>query len=271
MSDIAPATAPSRLRTAAVIPAYNEAGRITTVLKTAAASRLLDEIIVVTDGCSDSTADEARGFAALLEKRAVRGARCTAMNVFELEQNLGKGGALTYGAHRTEADIVLFLDADLIGLSTEQVDAILEPMLDADPAQRADMTLGLFEGARGGPFGWCLTMIHRNAPNYTGQRAIRREVYLAIPNLTQSRFGVERAMTRYVKNAWKLRVKHVSLYGVTHPCKEEKRGLARGFFQRTKMYCEIAIYMAVDGVRENTSPERRREARALRQQFSDKS
>ena len=260
----------AHLRTAVIIPAYNEAGRITTVLKSVAAGRLVDEIIVVTDGCADSTADEARGFAALLEKGRVKGAHCSQMKVLELEQNLGKGGAMTYGAHRTEADIVLFLDADLMGLRPEQVDAMLAPTLVPSVDERADMTLGLFQGAPGGPFGWWMNWCHRTAAALTGQRAIRRDVYLAVPDLTRSGYGVETAITRYVKYAWQLRVEAVALRGVSHPCKEEKIGVVRGLWHRSQMYFEMGWYVAADTIRQNAEPERRRAMLQRRVQFSDR-
>ncbi len=53
------------LKTSVIVPAFNEAGRITNVLKTIAAARLVDEIIVVTDGCEDSTAGESPELRAL--------------------------------------------------------------------------------------------------------------------------------------------------------------------------------------------------------------
>jgi glycosyltransferase involved in cell wall biosynthesis len=258
------------LRTAAIIPAYNEAGRITTVLKAVAAAQLVDEIIVVTDGCQDSTADEARGFAALLEKGRVKGAVCQSMQVFELEQNLGKGGAMTYGVHRTEADVILFLDSDLMGLEPKQVDALLEPTLRSDVETRADMTLGLFQGAPGGPFGWWMNWCHRTNSRLTGQRAIRRDVYLAVPDLTRSRYGVETAVTRYVRGIWKLRVETVDLFGVSHPCKEEKIGVVRGLVHRSQMYWDMAWYVASDTIHQNTSLERRRAMQQRRAQFSQR-
>jgi glycosyltransferase involved in cell wall biosynthesis len=241
------------------------------VLKTVAAATLVDEIIVVTDGCVDSTADEARGFAALLEKGRVRDARCDQMRVFELEQNIGKGGAMTYGAHRTEADVVLFLDSDLLGLRPHQVDDMLAPTLRADADTRADMTLGLFQGAPGGPFGWWMNWCHRTNSRLTGQRAIRRDVYLAVPDLTRSRYGVETAITRYVKHAWKLRVENVDLQSVSHPCKEEKIGVLRGLIHRSQMYFDMGCYVAADTIRQNASAERRRTTQQRRAQFSQRS
>lgn len=260
-------TEPQR-RTAVIVPAYNEAGRITSVLKVLANVPLVDEIIVVADGCTDSTADEARGFAARLESGELHVEGCASVRVMELEHNIGKGGAMTYGAHRTDAEILLFLDADLIGLQHDQVRALLEPMLEPDEGQAADMVLGLFGGARGGIVGWWLGVCHRKVAAISGQRAIRRDVFLAVPGLTRSRFGVETAITRYVKYAWKLRVHEVTLYGVTHPIKEEKIGVWRGFYHRLCMYSEIAGYIMVDSLRQQASARHREQTLQMRQRFS---
>ncbi len=254
------------LRCAAIVPAYNEAGRITNVLKAIAASRTVDELIVVTDGCEDSTADEARGFAARFKEK--NPASTLQIRVLELSQNMGKGGAMRHGALHCTAAILLFLDADLIGLKPEQVDAMLAPMQASDPELHADMTLGLFGTARGGIVGWWLSMCHRKVAAITGQRAIRRDVFLAVPDLTKSRFGVETAITRYVRCAWKLRVAEVFLDGVTHPIKEEKIGVLRGVRYRMAMYAEILSYIALDNVRQRASSRHRQEVLMMRERFS---
>lgn len=263
-------TSSPAIRCAAVIPAYNEAGRITNVLKAIASAHLVDELIVVTDGCEDTTADEARGFAAWFAQNAPQDREPRPkIRIFELKQNIGKGGAMTHGAMLTDAEVLLFLDADLIGLESEQVDAMLEPMCHADANQRADMTLGLFGAVRGGIVGWWLGFCHRKVSAITGQRAIRRDVFLAVPDLTRSRFGVETAITRYVRHAWKLRVAEVSLDGVTHPIKEEKIGVFRGVRYRMAMYSEIAGYIAVDNVRNRASARHREQTLQMRERFSN--
>ncbi len=263
-----------RPTTAAIVPAFNEAGRITNVLKALAQAPLVDEIIVVTDGCTDTTADEARGFMARLANgevlrpdKSVCGSK---MRVFELPQNLGKGGAMTYAALRTDADVLLFLDADLIGLRTTQVDELLEPAVQLDADKRADMVLGLFGSARGGLLGILLSWVHRHWPATTGQRAIRREVFLAVPDLTSSRYGVETAMSRYVA-IWKLRVAHTALDDVTHPMKEEKIGVLRGLWRRMGMYNQIGGYLMVDTFKNYASEKRRRENSQMRERFGDRS
>jgi hypothetical protein len=128
------------------------------------------------------------------------------------------------------------------------------------------MTLGLFGTARGGIFGMWLGFCHRNAAAITGQRAIRRDVFLAIPNLTRSRFGVEIAITRFV-HAWKLRVLGVPLDGVTHPIKEEKVGVLKGMRHRVNMYGEIFAYVLFDTLRNAASESHRRQTLQMRERF----
>ena len=240
-------------RVAAIIPAYNEADRVVAVLETIAQSRNVSEVLCVTDGCTDDTAAQVAAFL------AARAPDATPIRLFELLQNIGKGGAMAHGAHRTDAEILLFLDADLIGLRACQVDEMLEPML--RPCSPADMTLGLFGAVRGGPLGWWLSWCHRATPSITGQRAIRRDLFLSTPGLTRSRFGVEAAITRWVQSDPSLKVDFVYLHSVTHPIKEEKLGLIRGSRNRMRMYRDIGQTLISDVAR--TQAAQRRE-KALR-------
>lgn len=248
-------------RVAAIVPAYNESGRVVEVLKTISEAELVDEVIIVTDGCTDDTVAQVSSW---LESRE---AGAKAVRLFALEHNIGKGGAMAHGAHHTEAEILLFLDADLIGLRPSQVDEMLQPMLREDGA--ADMVLGLFGAVRGGLLGWWLSYCHRAVPSITGQRAIRRDVFLAVPGLTRSRFGVEAAISCFVLSDPELRVDHVYIHSVTHPIKEEKLGPWRGFRNRMRMYREIARTMAVHRVRQEAM---RQHAKAMKhiERFSNK-
>ena len=241
-------------RVAAIIPAYNEANRVVAVLETIARSRSVGEVLCVTDGCSDDTAAQVAAFIAAREatfdKAATAGhtSAQTPVRLFELTCNIGKGGAMAHGAHHTDAEVLLFLDADLIGLQPLQVDEMLEPMLRA--AEPADMTLGLFGAVRGGPLGWWLSWCHRATPSITGQRAIRRDLFLSTPGLTRSRFGVEAAITRWVQSDPSLKVDFVYLHSVTHPIKEEKLGLIRGSRNRMRMYRDIGQTLVSDVARQ---------------------
>jgi glycosyltransferase involved in cell wall biosynthesis len=208
------------MRVTAVIPAYNEEERIGTVLEAVKGSKLVDEIIVVDDGSEDNTAEAAK-------KMGVR--------VIVNDENLGKGGALCRGLEGCQADIILFLDADLCGLKTEDVDHLLLPVISGE----WDMTIGVFSNGR-----LTTDLAQKVAPFLSGQRAIRRQVLEGISGLEISRYGVEVALTRHVKKN-NIRLKEVQLEDVSHVMKEEKMGIIRGFAERLRMYRDIVKVLSV--------------------------
>jgi glycosyltransferase involved in cell wall biosynthesis len=203
------------LSIAVVVPAYNEEARLGSVLSVLLAAPGLDEIVVVNDGSRDGTAAVARGFGAV--------------RLVDLPENRGKGAAMRCGALATTADLLLFLDADLIGLRPDHVGDLVGPVL----AGEAAMTVGVFRGGR-----LATDISHFLVSYISGQRALHRDLFLAIPGLTTSRSGVETAITKYVR-ARGLAVRNVAMYGVTHPMKEEKLGPLPGFKARLRMYWEI--------------------------------
>ena len=206
---------PVKPRVAVIVPAYNEESRIATVLWAAKQSRFADEIVVVSDGSSDGTAAAARKFAGV--------------QVVEFPENRGKGAAMAAGVRATKADIVMFLDADLIGLRAEHVDLIVRPLLNG----LCDMCIGIF---RGGKF-WS-DSAQKFAPTISGQRAMRRALFLGVPHLDELRMGVEVSINAHVKRN-KARVLRVILRGVANSHKEQKMGLVEGSKARLQMYGEM--------------------------------
>lgn len=203
-----------RIRTVAVIPAYNEQETLGEVIEVLKQVDLVSRVIVISDGSTDATAGVARGAGA---------------EVIELVENVGKGGALQKGIDRADADIYLFLDGDLLGLRPQHVMDLLQPVME----EQAEMTLGIFESGR--PM---TDLALQVAPHLSGQRAVHRRVLEAISGLDTARFGVEMALTRYMKSHG-LRVIEVPLRNLSHRMKEEKLGLVPGFIARLKMYWEI--------------------------------
>jgi glycosyltransferase involved in cell wall biosynthesis len=210
-------------RTAVVVPAFNEAERIGDVLRAIRSAPLTLEILVVNDGSSDETAAVAR---------SVDGVR-----VLDLPFNVGKGGAMIHGASATDAELVLFLDADLIGLQSAHVADLVLPVARGEVA----MTVGVFRGGR-----LATDLSHLLVCYISGQRALRRDLFLSVPGIGESRSGVETAITRHVKSR-RLTVRNVVMHGVTHPMKEEKMGLWRGARARLRMYWEIANALTHNG------------------------
>ncbi len=199
-----------------IIPAYNEATRIAYVIDVVKAATLSQDILVVDDGSTDNTA-------AVAEAQGVR--------VLRLPENVGKGTALRRGAVNARGDILLFLDADLRGMTPEYVDALIRPML----TQRAEMTIGVFHGGRA-----ATDLAQWISPNISGQRCLAREFFLSVPLVEGSRSGVEIAITTYAR-ACKLAITQVALPGATHTMKEEKLGLLRGTIARYRMYFDIIL------------------------------
>lgn len=200
---------------AAVIPAFNEEKTIAQVVKTVREVPQVKEIIVVNDGSTDNTgriAEEA-------------GAR-----VINLRSNVGKGGAMVVGVRSTQAGIILFLDADLIGLQPSHVYDLINPVLQGE----TEMTIGVFDEGR-----FATDLAQFLTPYLSGQRAVKREIFETVSGLDLSRFGVEIALTRFVKSAG-ISFKEVELKQMSHLMKEEKLGLIKGFKARMKMYWEIA-------------------------------
>lgn len=207
------------MKVAAIVPAFNEESRIGTVLPVLKESPDVDEIIVVDDGSEDRTAEIARSLG---------------VRVIGLKENVGKGGALKRGAEATDADVLLFIDADLIGLNVDHVHALIAP-LHAD--EEVDMVCGRFVKGRA-QTNWSQKL----APHLNSQRAIRRGFLNTVPDYSRSRFGVEMIMTKHARKT-DARVKKVLLAGLTQVMKEEKLGRIKGTKDRLKMYGEIVKHM----------------------------
>jgi glycosyltransferase involved in cell wall biosynthesis len=224
------------VKTAAIVPAFNEAGRIQGVISVLERVPFLDEVIVVDDGSTDDT------FSCIHTANGIRAIR--------LATNAGKGGALAAGVRQTDAEVLVFLDADLVGLQPDHVRQIFEPV----HSGHLDVCVGIVQGGR---TAWTDNW-QRWIPAISGQRAMRREVFLGAPGLERTRFGVEVSLSRYARLRG-LKVGRVTLRGVTHVIKEEKLGAVRGFWARLMMYGDMARCLAAvpvqDGSRKQARPE----------------
>jgi len=199
-----------------LIPAFNEEATIAAVVEAAREAGF--PVVVADDGSSDRTAEIA----------AAAGA-----SVVRLEQNQGKGGAYAAGLKLVATPYLILLDADLVGLRPEHLQALLEPVISGE----AEMSVGVFRGGR-----FLSDIGNRVTPQLSGQRAMKTELLRSLPDLQKSRYDVELKLTRWAKeNGW--RVKYIPLHGLGQRLKEEKRGLLAGFLHRIKMYFQILRYM----------------------------
>ena len=181
----------------AVIPAWNEAQTIGAVVYAARDASLVDDVVVVDNASTDGTAVVA----------ATHGARV----VFEGVR--GKGEAMRAGvAAAPYAGVVVFLDADLVGLRPGHIDDLVAAVVNGD----ADMACGLFDR---GPVANRLFL--HGLPVLTGQRALRRELFDRLDGNDLHGYRVEAALNSLVARYGLVRRDGV-LPGLWHRTKEEK-------------------------------------------------
>ena len=98
-----------------VIPAYNEEATVAKVVSVARKLSYVDEVIVVDDGSTDRTVEEAENAGA---------------TVISHIMNEGKGSAIKTGFKNSHGDIVAFIDADVSNFTSEKIDKIIRPILE---------------------------------------------------------------------------------------------------------------------------------------------
>ena len=173
------------MNAAAIVPAFNEEGRVGATVRALLDSGAAGRVVVVDDGSEDRTSLEARRAGA---------------EVIALRVNRGKGAALMEGAARVDAPVYLFADADL-GESAARLSALVDAV-----RRGADIAVARFEVPGG--FGLAKRLarlgIRRLAGRemespLSGQRALTRRALQAVWPLPQG-WGVEVAMT--VRALW---------------------------------------------------------------------
>jgi glycosyltransferase involved in cell wall biosynthesis len=213
---------------AVIIPAYNEAGTIASIVQTVLAQPLVREVIVVDDGSRDGTW-------AALQPLAQADAR---LRLFQHAANRGKGAALRTGFAKATAPIVIVQDADL-EYDPADYGTLARPILTG----KADVVFGsrfAGSGAHRVLYFWhyagnrMLTLFSNMATNLnltdmeSGYKMFRREVTQKIL-IEEDRFGFEPEIVAKVSRL-NLRIYEVAIsyYGRTY-AEGKKIGWRDGF------------------------------------------
>jgi len=165
------------MKVAAIVPALNEEKNVGSVLKTLLSSKEVDEVILLDDGSTDRTSQIGRELGARVISLPKKGGS-------------GKGNAMKEAVNRTDADIVAFFDADLIGLSAEHVSSLILPVLE----NRSVMCIGARQRWGGLP-GFFIKLDPLLAIG--GERAMKRFVFDNMPVRFLKGFEVETALNYY--------------------------------------------------------------------------
>lgn len=206
-------------RLSCIIPAYNEAPRIGAVLQTALATALIDEVIVVDDGSTDTTALIADGFAV----------RHPGLRVLRQPVNGGKTRAVAAGVAAARGEFLLLLDADLAGLAPDHLASLADPVIGG----RAGAAISL---RRNAPWPWRVIGLDY----ISGERVLPRALLAAHLDRLDAlpRFGLEVFMNRlWIANGLQIAV--VPWPGVSSPLKGAKQGLRAGLRADVNMMGDI--------------------------------
>ncbi|HMJ89126.1 MAG TPA: glycosyltransferase family 2 protein [Candidatus Acidoferrum sp.] len=202
-------------KVSAIIAAYNEQDTIAAVVRSAEGHPLVDEIVVVDDGSSDAT---------------VARAKETSARVISLEKNSGKATAMSRGVQTARNETILFLDADILGLTHEMITLTVMPVLTAK--------CGMFVAIRDRRTYWMNRLLYF-IPVLGGERALKKEVWRMVPRIYRKGFQIEIALNYYTKRSGQ-KMSFAVMPGLSQVIKEKKRGFWLGMLQRVKMCGEVA-------------------------------
>jgi glycosyltransferase involved in cell wall biosynthesis len=201
-----------------IICTFNEEKTICDVVKACRLYNERSEIIVVDDGSQDKTELLLRDL-----NKTIR------FNYIKLDENRGKSYAMTIGIENASNDILLFFDADSIGIRKEHFPDMLLPIME----NKADMVLGHtaanFINIKLTPF-----------KAFTGERVLlKKDILPILDEIRYIRFGIETYINLYFQTHGK-RISYVYLEGLKTLNKFEKTTLIKATKQYFKEGHEIA-------------------------------
>jgi glycosyltransferase involved in cell wall biosynthesis len=205
----------------AVIPARNEEPTVARVVDACRTGAFVREVIVVDDGSVDGTAEAA----------AAAGAKV----VRPLGPTGSKAHAMQAGVEASDADIVLFADADCIGLEARHLDAICQPVVNG----HCELSIGAFD------YGRVWNPLVLRGPALSGERAMPRWVWEAIPESKLDGYTIELRINQVIaEGMFRTRVR--TMDGVSNRTKRQKLGRLAGY-QATLQMCADILRLPLSG------------------------
>ena len=196
----------------AIVPARDEALTVAEVVKACHGCRHVREVIVVDDGSDDDTAEAAAAAGAKVVRRESDGSKAHAMEA---------------GVEASDADAILFVDADCLGLTSSHLDEVCLPFVE----RRAVMSLGTFD------YGIWNPLVLRLPPT-TGERIIPRWVFDAVHPDKREGYTIEIMINEVIAEG-RLPTTARVMRGVTHRTKRDKFGPVEGWRRTWKMFWDL--------------------------------
>lgn len=193
-----------------IVPAWNEEGRVGKVLKQVIEYPSFDEIVVVDDGSTDRTYQE------ILKYNDPR------LKVIQHKRNLGKAAALLTGFKNSTGDIIVMLDADLVGIDNSNFDDLLSYHEDRECMTMAVMSnMFVFQRVTG-------------LSAWSGTRAVPKRIFQRLQKMEGERYAIESYINEIALNE-KIPIITIAWENVDHIFKYDKIGKVGGHFADIKM------------------------------------
>jgi glycosyltransferase involved in cell wall biosynthesis len=187
---------------------------------------LINEIIVVNDGSADATSEVIKKFNVTL---------------VENEKNMGKTLSIKKGIELAKNELIMLVDADLIGLTAESINLLVRPVIEG----KVDWTLSL----RSNSFKNLRFLKFLNVDWLSGERVIPR--VLLLDPLIWSRpdigYGLEALMNKSLLSKKKTFLS-ILIPGVTNPTKAQKDSFFQGIIFQARMVIQISKVVSVPEV-----------------------
>lgn len=183
----------------------------------------VDEVIVVNDGSSDDTESVLKEVAGI--------------ELISYPHNKSKSHAVMMGFKKAKNNLVLMLDADLIGLDKDSITALIKPVLNGE----ADMSISLRKNS--------LPLYKLIGLDFvSGERVFDKNIIGDLNELDKLRgFELESFLNKIIIHK-KMRIKVVNWNNVGITRKSGKVGFWRGAIGDFKMTLEIISFLGLIGL-----------------------
>ena len=189
-----------------IIPVYNEEKTVYEILKTIFYYKKAKEVLVVNDGSTDDTYNQIYPIKGIDYADKIK--------IIHLPKNTGKGNAVKVAFDYVSSDMVLLLDADLVGLKENHLNLLVNGILN----NNADMVIGLRDKKN-----LIKDKLMPYFPLTGGERAIKTSVLKSILKCSLIEgWGLEAVMNDYCKKKH-LKVITVKLDDLDHIAGQTKK------------------------------------------------